>query len=51
MKRPIRAPEALHDMRPRDERDAEFWAREFRNCVAFAWICILGLLAFQFLWS
>ena len=31
--------------------NAENMAREFRNCVIFAVVCIFGLLAFQFLWS
>ena len=41
----------MRDMRTRDEREAEFWASEFRNCFVFAVACIFGLLAFQFLWS
>ena len=25
--------------------------REFRQCLAFAFVCIVAVLAFQFLWS
>ena len=41
----------IRDLRPLADIRAEEWAREFRHCVAFAFVCIVAAFAAQFFWS
>jgi hypothetical protein len=41
----------IRDLRPLADRRADEWAREFRHCVAFAFVCIVAATVGQFFWS